>query len=372
MRLSRLFTIFSLLAAVGFTPQVLKSQSINEQVSEDAVTSSVLDEIDVLHIHQSGWASHVVHLIVRRGSLQIRGNASLSLGEGVSTYCTFPADVPFDQIVKIEVNRDRADFLGFEKITKLNIEVKDERGKHHIYHFLAIDAVQDNNEWHEGVQAADDMRRFAQTAQDAIKMGKEALKYPALYAPSGSSSETTSGIDDDRAVHTSSQAALPTSSAIEVAHETSFEAFHTSYFNAQIIGTIRLFGVTVGNFGKRDSGALFIRWNESGGNNVVSLDDVLDVDIKQRPTSLVPVPPGTLFAIHEPVLNGAKVYVLRLKVRSGNGKKFTYSFVSDEATCTTTEPCQDGNDAGQHVLDLARVIKETITKHEAAKHGSGH
>ena len=203
-------------------------------------------------------------------------------------------------------------------------------------------------------------------------MRNETLKHPMLVESPGWSSETTSGMEDDRAVLASSQVGPPTSSAIELAHETSSEAFHTSYFNAQIIGTTRLYGVTVGNFGERDPGGLFIRWNESGGNNVVSLNDVLDVDIKQRPTSLVPVPPGTLFAIHEPVLNGAKVYVLRLKVKSGNGKNFTYSFVSDEAVCTTTEPCRDGDDAGQHVLDLARVIKETITKHEAAKHVAGH
>jgi hypothetical protein len=291
---------------------------------------------------------------------------------GRTRYCTFPADILLEQIIKVEAKRGSATFLGMERLTKLRLEFKDEKGKRHTYDFVSQDARQSNNEWHEGPEKGEDLHGFAQAAQNAVDARLEKVRQPI---PPDTSTETMPYVlannDGGDPIPVTRQ-----NEPIESGNAPADAGKNRRYddagqYDAQVVGTTRLYPVVLSSPAAFKPNVLFITWKESHGNNEVPLGDILAVSIKQRPLSFNSNAPGTLLELHAGGPIGPKLYVLSLEVRSGSGKKFTYHIVSDEAACNGATPCKDGADNGQHVLDLARTIKEAVASYtESVKSGT--
>jgi hypothetical protein len=352
-----MITLLATLAQSGVLQAVLAN---HESISQDSSPSSVLDHIAVRHIHDSGWSSHPLQLVVTPDSLLIRGDSEFRDNMGGTRYCTFPADILLEQVVKVEAKRGSASFLGIVRLTKLHLEFKDEKGKHHTYDFVSQDASQSNNEWYEGPERGKDLLRFAQVAQNAVGSRLEAVQHPLPANRSAESIPSASDGSDPIPVGE----ATP-SGQFEPAGSSSAPAdvAKNGQYDLQVVGTTMLYPVVVSSPSAIDPNMLLITWKESHGNNIVALGDILAVKTEQRSLSFNPSAPGTIFEFHMGGPMGPKLYVLSLEVRGGGGKKFTYRIVSDEAVCNGTAPCKDGADNGQHVLDLARTIKAAIASH---------
>jgi hypothetical protein len=296
-------------------------------ISQTPLPAPVLDQLTVWHIHDSGWAAHALQLSVTQTSLFIRGDSEYKDNAGNVKYCTFPAEILLEQITKIEAKRGAAAFLGIIRLTKLHLEYNDEEGKHHDFDFLSQEAKQQNNEWYEGPAGGSDLQRFAQVAQNAVTARIEELKHP-LPAISGGS-------------------------------ETPADTFKDMQYGGQLIGETRLYPATVDAPTSSDPNTVLISSKESFGDDSIPLGDILEVDIKQRPFTFIPKDPGTII-INIGIPYGPKIYILSLKVRSEGAKAITYRIVSDEAVCIDNVPCKEGEDNGQHALDLARRIKAMI------------
>ena len=92
----------------------------------------------------------------------------------------------------------------------------------------------------------------------------------------------------------------------------------------------------------------------------------MTIEVKQRRLSLKSDDPDVIFEINVGVPYGPKLYVLELAVSQSSGKPFIYRIASDEAVCNGTDPCQDGQDDGKHLLELAQAIKAAMAMHTAA------
>lgn len=114
-----------------------------------------------------------------------------------------------------------------------------------------------------------------------------------------------------------------------------------------------MYGVAVSLLARPpDTTYLFIYWSNSGGHQVVKLNDISKIEIKHR--TLEFNAPGTLFQFG---IGGPKIYELVLEVRDEHKKKFAYHFVSKTAVCRVGSPCQEGTDGGQGSRDLATAIQ---------------
>lgn len=354
MRTTELFVVVVALAAsswaqVGVTPRYQVSSAL---ASQDASASAVLDQITVWHIHDSGWSSHSLQLTITNSSLSMRGNPEFRNNTGYLTYCIFPADILLEQIVRIEAKRGSASLLGTVRLTKLHVEFKDDKGKLRSYDFISQDATQSNNDWYEGSEGGNDLRRFAQTAQSVVEARLDELKHPVLVETASTTPSSAAANDDDR-VALSSGTAVPSGSAPVYASV-------SRQFDAQLVGKGRLFPVVVSTPAASGSGMLMINWKEGGGNNSFSLDDIHAADVKRRPLNFPPPPPPGTIEIPLGRDPGPRIYVLDLVVRSANGKLFTYHLLSDDVFCNGTAACKDGAGNGQRVLDIARTINELL------------
>lgn len=296
-----------------------------ELMSQASSPPEVLDRITVWHYHEIGQTVHPLQLSVTEYSMFLRGDSEFRDDNGNIRYCTFPAEIPLEQITKVEARRGSASFLGIARLTKLHIEYADEKGKHHTYDFLSQDAREINNEWHEGPAGGSDLLRFAQVAQNAASERVEELKHPLPVA----------GGSNGRLSNT----------------------FLNEQFGAQLIGDTRLYPATIHAPTSADPDTLLIASKESFGDDSIPLGDILEIAIKQRPFIFVPKAPGTIII---GIPYGPKINILTLKVRSAGAKAITYRILSDEAVCIDNVPCKEGADNGQHVVDLARNIKAAI------------
>lgn len=323
--------VFALMATAAARTEALRAAlPANELASQAVPPSSVLDQIQVRHIHDSGWTSHPVELVLTPEAILIHANQAYRDNAGYTRYCTFPVEIPLEQIVTIEAKRGSATLLGIQRLTKLHLEFKDEKGKQHHYDFLSQNAVQNNNEWFEGSDGGNDLRNFAQSAQNAITARAADLKrFPSA--------------------------------------ETHPELKKTQF----AVLTIGKSGLSPATVSFRSEGALntlHIAWQGTDDKDDISLDEILSIEAKQRRLSLKSDDPDVIFETNVGIPYGPKLYVLELAVKQGTGKPFIYRIASDEAVCNGTDPCQDGQDGGEHLLELAQAIKDTMGVHaEAAK-----
>ncbi len=339
-------------------------------MSQDSSSSPVLDQITVRHIHDSGWSSHALQLVLTQDSLLIRGNSEFRDNMGRTRYCTFPADILLEQIIKVEAKRGSATFLGIERLTKLHLEFKDEKGKHHTFDFVSQSARQSNNEWYEGPEGGKDLLNFAQAAQNAVDARLQEVRHPLPPDTSTEPIPSASG-NDDGSDPIPAGGTMPSERVSPSESGSAPVAAPNRQYDVQVVGTTRLYPVVVSSPAAFDPNVLLITWKESHGNNVITFGDILGINIKQRPLNFNSSAPGTIFELHVGGPLGPKLYVLSLEVRSRGDKKFTYRIVSDEAVCNGAAPCKDGADNGQHVLDLARTIKEAVASHpQSVKSGT--
>lgn len=137
--------------------------------------------------------------------------------------------------------------------------------------------------------------------------------------------------------------------------ETRLERASTSKFDVQLAGASQLYGVAVSLLTRPDTTYLFIYWSNSGGNQVVKLNDISKIEIKHR--TLEFNAPGTLFQFGIGGPPRPKIYELVVEVRDEHKKKFAYHFVSKTVVCRVGSPCQEGTDGGQGLRDLATAIQ---------------
>lgn len=161
-----------------------QTQTVHELLSLDGLAAQALssttvrDSIVVRHLHDSGWTSHPVELLLTSDRLLIHANQEYRDNNGYTRYCTFPAEIPLEQIVVIEAKLGTTAFWGIYKLTKLHLEYKDENGKQHEYDFLSQSAIQTGGLWSEGVGKSEELRQFANSVQNAMSARAEELRHP--------------------------------------------------------------------------------------------------------------------------------------------------------------------------------------------------
>jgi hypothetical protein len=324
-----MMTAFALMATAAARTQALHAAlSTSELASQAGPPSPVLDQIQVRSIHDSGWTSQPVGLALTPEKLLIRASQEYRDNNGYIRYFTFPAEIPLEQIVDIEGKRGTASLLGIQRLTKLHLEFKDEKGKQRTYDFLSQNAIQNYGEWSEGAGRGDDLRQFAQSVRNAISARAEDLK----RSPS------------------------------TLTHPEPKKA----QFAVVTIGKSGLSPATVSISPESAPNSLRIAWQGSDNKDDVSLDEILTIETTQRRLSLKSDDPNVIFEINIGIPYGPKLYVLELAIKQGTGKPFIYRIASDEAVCNGADPCQDGQDAGEHLLELAQAIKDAIAVHAEA------
>jgi hypothetical protein len=323
-KLPVMMLILTLMATTTAQTNVLRESPTIGMAAQSLSSTAKQDRIVVRHLHDSGWTSHPVELLLTSDKLFIHANQEYRDNNGYTRYCTFPAEIPLEHIVIIEAKLGTTAFWGIYKITKLNLQYIDEKGKQHEYDFLSQNAIQTNGQWSEGVGRSADLRQFAQSVQKAISARTEELKRS----------------------------------------ETAHPQPQNMQFNVLTIGKSGLSPATVSIL--PDSATLHIAWQGSDAKDDISLDEILTIEVKQRRLSLKSDDPDIIFEINVGVPYGPKLYVLELTVSQSTGKPFIYRIASDEAVCNGTDPCRDGQDDGKHLLELAQAIKAAMAMHTAA------
>ena len=167
------------------TSNVAETQTVHDTLKLHALaaqalsSSTVLDRIVVRHLHDNGWTSHPVELLLTSDRLLIHANQEYRDNNGYTRYCTFPAEIPLEHIVSIEAKLGTTAFWGIYKITKLDLQYIDEKGKQHEYDFLSQSAIQTNAQWSEGVGRSADLRQFAQFCPKGDKRSYRRIKAPS-------------------------------------------------------------------------------------------------------------------------------------------------------------------------------------------------
>lgn len=315
-------------SAIALTQAVHELGRFGPEAAQVFSSTANTDRIIVRHLHDNGWTSHPVELILTADKLLIHTNQEFRDNNGLTRYCTFPAEIPLEQIVSIEAKLGTTAFWGIYKVTKLHLQYKDENGKEHGFDFLSQNAIQTNGQWSEGVGKSEDLRQFANSIQNAMSARAEELRNP-------------------RPVTIRSQ-------------------MQKTKFNVLTIGKSGLSPATVVIPPESAPDALHISWQGSDNNDDISLDEILNIEVKQRRLSLKSEDADIMIEVNVGVPYGPKLYVLELTVKQGTGKSFVYRIASDEAVCDGTDPCRDGQDSGEHLLELAQAIKDAMTVHAEA------
>ena len=324
-----MMTVFALMATAAASTQALHAAlSTSELASQAGPPSPPLDQIQVRSIHDSGWTSQPVGLTLTPEKLLIHASQEYRDNNGYIRYFTFPAEIPLEQIVDIEAKRGTASLLGIQRLTKLHLEFKGEKGKQRSYDFFSQNAIQNYGEWSDGAGRGDDLRQFADSVRNEIRARAENLK----RSPS-----TVTNPEPKR-----------------------------TQFAVLTIGKSGLSPATVSISPESAPDSLHIAWQGSDNKDDISLDEVLTIETTQRRLNLKSNDPNVIFEINVRIPYGPKLYVLELAVKQGTGKPFIYRIASDEAVCNGTDPCQDGQDAGEHLLELAQALKDAIAVHAEA------
>lgn len=300
------------------------------------------------HIHDTGWGLHSATLTVTSDSLLISSQTTFRASNGLESFCDLPTVIPIANIVKASAQPYRG-FLGVDgQVTELHLEIRDQRGKKSSLNFVSSTAVHDNeNRWHEGKDNGNQVRAVAQALKDAIaarEHGSKGNDNAAQHAH-----EVRDGSKDPN-----------TSPNMQAQMDSS----RPTHYEVQLVGPTYLNKVTVWPTAEFDPSYLYIYWPASQSNQVVKLEDISKSELKQRVLEYGATDPNIIFQGGIGGPKKAKVYELSVETNH-EGRKFTYLFVSDTATCEKAAPCREGIDGGQHVRDLADAVNRAIQTRNA-------
>ena len=274
---------------------------------------------EVQHVHGDGGLLHAATLSITPDGLLIQTQSTIRSSSGFVAYCTLPTIIPFNQIVAAEAREFKWHFLSNSdgRVEQLHLEVRDEHGKSSTYTFVSGTASHDDRKmWHEGKDGGTQVKRLAQSLQAAMARGLSASNHASDAKPSGigspgatAATKSYSKTAPPELVVSSKSLGLTQSGqaggstnnpATSPGAGAPIDASRLAHFDVQLSGPTHLNKVTVWPISASDPNYLLIYWPESGGNQIVRLDDILKAEIKQRTLEFANSNSGAIIQIGGP------------------------------------------------------------------------
>jgi len=336
------------------------ASALDAQNASQAVASSLL----VRHLHGGGWDSHPIELELTANALLLTGPQQYSVSGTVLGYCVFPAEIPLENLVKVEAKPEgfasglklfSATSNSF-KLLKLHLEYRDIRGGMHRVDFIPGDAQQSNNEWSGGSEEA--VKDFAMAVKYAADLRVQQLKVaaaprtPIRTAPALVDPDTGENLETPESTSEMENAA-PDAMATDGAPQSLAAPI---IFNAQMPWGDLVHQVDVWPISPVDHSRLRVEDKETRNLLIdIPLENIIRVDVRQRRVNLILPTPGVITLSLDPRY-GPKVYELCLHMNTEGTK----CLISDQAQCVRGGHCQEGGDGGRNLLSLEKEINNAI------------
>jgi hypothetical protein len=328
-----------------------------------ARVEEVSASLKVRHLHDGGWNSHVIELLLTGDAIDLSGSQHYAANSGVASYCIFPARIPLERIDTVEAKSDR--FVNGLKIFSntsnshtilLHLDYRDDKGRKHGFDFISADARQWNNEWLGGDENA--VRGFAAKVKSVATQRVRQSKSPPGNITEGNSIDARSPMAAQGIKRPDTNKAVQSGSGV-VGLERSVET-PVSY-KAQMCWPTTCREVTVWPISPSDPTRLRVA-DDATGNLLVDIPrkEISKMTVRQQVIELrTPTPNQITLTLSAPFAHsqGPKVYQMCFRVPSQKGKQIFQCFISDLASCRLDAPCQEGQDGGRHILDLETRIK---------------